>query len=80
MTNCGCGTHTHIGMPLGAMYNFMTERIPKWMQHTVLGITLGLLAYSFLLFAPLAYGMAGPTANEPNSTMHKLKWMDSWEF
>lgn len=67
-------------MPLGAMYNFMIQRIPKWMQHTLLGATLGLLAYSFLLFSPLAYGMSGPTANEPNSTMHKLKWMDSWEF
>lgn len=67
-------------MPLGAMYNFMIQRIPKWMQHALLGATLGLLAYSFLLFSPLAYGMSGPTANEPNSNMHKLKWMDSWEF
>lgn len=67
-------------MPLGAMYNFMIQRVPKWMQHTLLGATLGLLAYSFLLFSPLAYGMSGPTANEPNSTMHKLKWMESWEF
>lgn len=85
MTMQQCGRRLYLFavatmMPLGAMYNFMIQRIPKWMQHTLLGATLGLLAYSFLLFSPLAYGMSGPTANEPNSTMHKLKWMDSWEF
>lgn len=58
----------------------MIERLPKWIQHALLGATLGLLVYSFMLFAPLAYGMSGPTANELNSTMHKLKWMESWEF
>lgn len=62
------------------MFNYLTQRLPAWMQHALLGATLGVLVYSFALFSPLAYGMFGPTANEPNSTMHKLKWMDSWEF
>ena len=36
--------------------------------------------FSFYLFSPLSYGMNGPLANEPNSTMHGLKWLDTWEF
>uniref|UniRef100_A0A8C9XEG7 Protein O-mannosyl-transferase 2 n=1 Tax=Sander lucioperca TaxID=283035 RepID=A0A8C9XEG7_SANLU len=36
--------------------------------------------YSFYLFHPLSYGMTGPLAHEPGSTMAGLKWMDSWEF
>lgn len=38
------------------------------------------LFYSFYLFSPLTYGMSGPSANDPNSTMFGLKWMESWEF
>uniref|UniRef100_A0A673BYW6 Protein O-mannosyl-transferase 2 n=1 Tax=Sphaeramia orbicularis TaxID=375764 RepID=A0A673BYW6_9TELE len=34
----------------------------------------------FYLFHPLAYGMTGPLAHDPGSTMAGLKWMDSWEF
>uniref|UniRef100_A0A8C9XHF3 Protein O-mannosyl-transferase 2 n=1 Tax=Sander lucioperca TaxID=283035 RepID=A0A8C9XHF3_SANLU len=34
----------------------------------------------FYLFHPLSYGMTGPLAHEPGSTMAGLKWMDSWEF
>lgn len=64
----------------GPMIFYLIQRLPKWMQHAVIGTTLGLLIYSFALFSPLAYGMFGPTANEPNSTMNKLKWLNSWEF
>lgn len=46
----------------------------------MLGAILGILAYSFVLFSPLAYGMTGPTGSEVNSTMHSLKWMENWEF
>lgn len=35
---------------------------------------------SFYLFHPLSYGMTGPLAHQPGSTMAGLKWMDSWEF
>lgn len=62
------------------MYNFMTQHLPKWIRQIMLGAILGILAYSFVLFSPLAYGMTGPTGSEANSTMHNLKWMENWEF
>ncbi|XP_050008450.1 protein O-mannosyl-transferase 2 [Alexandromys fortis] len=37
-------------------------------------------AYSFYLFHPLAYGMVGPLAQEPESPMAGLRWLESWEF
>ncbi|XP_030636497.1 protein O-mannosyl-transferase 2 [Chanos chanos] len=36
--------------------------------------------YSFYLFHPLSYGMRGPLAHDPLSSMAGLRWMDSWEF
>uniref|UniRef100_A0A665W358 Protein O-mannosyl-transferase 2 n=1 Tax=Echeneis naucrates TaxID=173247 RepID=A0A665W358_ECHNA len=36
--------------------------------------------FGFYLFHPLSYGMTGPLAHEPGSSMAGLKWMDSWEF
>lgn len=39
-----------------------------------------ILSFSFYLFHPLSYGMTGPLAHEPGSSMAGLKWMDSWEF
>ncbi|XP_037954211.1 protein O-mannosyl-transferase 2-like [Teleopsis dalmanni] len=67
-------------MLTGVMFNFLTGWLPRWLQHALLGTLLSILAYSFILFSPLAYGMSGPTANEPNSTMHGLKWLPTWEF
>lgn len=52
----------------------------KTIYYTLLGVVLSGLWYSFYLFAPLSYGMSGPPANEINSTMYKMKWLDSWEF
>lgn len=37
-------------------------------------------AYSFYLFHPLAYGMVGPLAQEPESPMAGLRWLESWDF
>jgi dolichyl-phosphate-mannose--protein O-mannosyl transferase len=38
-------------------------------------------SFSFVLFAPLAYGIRDETpSNLPNSSVHHLKWIDSWEF
>uniref|UniRef100_A0A672NS67 Protein O-mannosyl-transferase 2 n=1 Tax=Sinocyclocheilus grahami TaxID=75366 RepID=A0A672NS67_SINGR len=34
----------------------------------------------FYLFHPLSYGMRGPLAQDPASSMAGLKWMESWEF
>ncbi|XP_012872937.1 PREDICTED: protein O-mannosyl-transferase 2 [Dipodomys ordii] len=37
-------------------------------------------AYSFYLFHPLAYGMVGPLAQDPESPMAGLRWLESWDF
>ncbi|XP_053366537.1 protein O-mannosyl-transferase 2 isoform X1 [Clarias gariepinus] len=42
-------------------------------------LLLGLL-HSFYLFHPLSYGMKGPLAHDPASSMAGLKWLESWEF
>lgn len=63
------------------MFDYIMKCLPfAWLKHVVLGATISILVYSFKLFSPLAYGMSGPTALEPNSTMHSLLWMKSWEF
>uniref|UniRef100_A0A8C1ZBL2 Protein O-mannosyl-transferase 2 n=1 Tax=Cyprinus carpio TaxID=7962 RepID=A0A8C1ZBL2_CYPCA len=36
--------------------------------------------YSFYLFHPLSYGMRGPLAHDPASSMAGIRWMESWEF
>ncbi|XP_002054958.3 protein O-mannosyl-transferase 2 [Drosophila virilis] len=64
----------------GIMFNYIIRSLPRWLQHVLLGTLLSVLVYSFVLFSPLAYGMSGPLANEPNSTMHNLKWLATWEF
>ncbi|XP_043658177.1 protein O-mannosyl-transferase 2 [Drosophila teissieri] len=64
----------------GVMFNYIMRVLPKWIHHVVLGLVLSILVYSFAAFSPLAYGMSGPLANEPNSTMHSLKWLSTWEF
>ncbi|XP_020036549.1 protein O-mannosyl-transferase 2 [Castor canadensis] len=38
------------------------------------------IAYSFYLFHPLAYGMVGPLAQDPQSPMAGLRWLESWDF
>ncbi|CAH1126628.1 unnamed protein product [Ceutorhynchus assimilis] len=75
-------------MITGIMIDYLLEEISKFrnnsmsktIYHTLFGLILSVFCYSFYLFAPLAYGMSGPSANEPNSTMHGLKWFDTWEF
>ncbi|KPU75029.1 uncharacterized protein Dana_GF21197, isoform C [Drosophila ananassae] len=67
-------------MLTGIIFNYIIRPLPKWIQHVLLGGVLSVLVYSFAVFSPLAYGMTGPMANEPNSTMHKLKWLPTWEF
>jgi len=62
------------------MYNYILRVLPKWIHHVILGLVLSILVYSFAAFSPLAYGMSGPLANEPNSTMYNLKWLSTWEF
>ncbi|TMW46383.1 hypothetical protein DOY81_008535 [Sarcophaga bullata] len=64
----------------GVMFHYLTGVLPRWLQHLLLGGLVSVLVYSFMLFSPLAYGMSGPLANDPNSTMHDLKWLSTWEF
>ncbi|XP_011504680.1 PREDICTED: protein O-mannosyl-transferase 2 [Ceratosolen solmsi marchali] len=58
----------------------LPEKIGKTIYHVILGVAISAVVYSFYVFSPLAYGMEGPSANDPNSTMYSLRWMDSWEF
>lgn len=51
-----------------------------WLQRLGQMVLLLSVLYSFYLFHPLSYGMTGPLAHEPGSSMAGLKWMDSWEF
>ena len=48
--------------------------------HVMVGGGLAGLVYSFAMFAPLTYGMDETPAIHQNSTVHHLKWLDSWEF
>ncbi len=48
--------------------------------HTIVGGYVSVLWYSFYYFSPLAYGLGDTPANLANSTVHHLKWLDSWEF
>uniref|UniRef100_A0A6P7H1P1 Protein O-mannosyl-transferase 2 n=1 Tax=Diabrotica virgifera virgifera TaxID=50390 RepID=A0A6P7H1P1_DIAVI len=75
-------------MITGILIDYLLEEIPSYfptsyakiIYQILLGIILSTATYSFYLFAPLAYGMVGPSSNEPNSTMAGLRWIESWEF
>ncbi|XP_019742811.1 protein O-mannosyl-transferase 2 [Hippocampus comes] len=51
-----------------------------WLQRLAKALLLLIVLYSFYLFHPLTYGMTGPLAHEPSSSMAGLKWVESWEF
>ena len=53
--------------------------LPPLLHPLCLTPSLSLLL-SFQLFMPLAYGMHGPMADNPDSSMHGLKWLSSWEI
>lgn len=59
---------------------YVPDKIKSAVYHWAVGTVLSATVYSFVVFSPLSYGMAGPLATDPNSTMHRLKWMESWEF
>ncbi|XP_068893281.1 protein O-mannosyl-transferase 2 isoform X1 [Tenebrio molitor] len=75
-------------MITGIIVDYLLEEVPQFFNekfgntvyHTMVALVLSTMVYSFYLFAPLTYGMSGPNANEPNSTMYGLKWLDTWEF
>ncbi|XP_077319734.1 protein O-mannosyl-transferase 2 [Lithobates pipiens] len=53
---------------------------PHSVYTTGMTLLILILIYSFYLFQPLSYGMEGPLADEQDSPMSGLRWMDSWEF
>ncbi|XP_077300535.1 protein O-mannosyl-transferase 2 [Arctopsyche grandis] len=65
---------------LCSLHNYLNDELRKTLYQFVLGVITSTIIYSFYIFAPLAYGMDGPMGSETNSTMHTLKWLDSWEF
>ncbi|XP_034938393.1 protein O-mannosyl-transferase 2 [Chelonus insularis] len=75
-------------MLTGITLNFIVDVIfflcPKQLAytlyHVILGTVMSVTIYSFYLFSPLAYGMDGPTSENPESSMHSLRWLESWEF
>lgn len=68
------------GIVPGIILEYMIRRLSPFFKQILLTIIMAVLVYSFVLFSPLAYGMSGPSANEKNSTLYGLRWLDSWEF
>ncbi|XP_028176824.1 protein O-mannosyl-transferase 2 isoform X2 [Ostrinia furnacalis] len=65
---------------LSSIRSYLNAELGRTLYHCIVGLVISTTVYSFYLFSPLAYGMTGPLASEPNSTMTGLKWLDSWEF
>ncbi|KZC06223.1 Protein O-mannosyl-transferase 2 [Dufourea novaeangliae] len=63
-----------------SLFILIPNRIGHVIYHTILAVVVSSTMYSFYLFSPLAYGMVGPSAQDPESPMHSLRWMDTWEF
>lgn len=59
---------------------YLPNRIGKTIYHLLAATFLSTVSYSFYLFSPLAYGMEGPSSADLKSSMHSLRWMDTWEF
>ncbi|KAG1683677.1 Protein O-mannosyl-transferase 2 [Nymphon striatum] len=62
------------------VHQVLPGSISQTIYHSVTGIFYGIIFYSFYLFYPLSYGMEGPSSPSENSTMHGLRWLESWEF
>ncbi|KOX71057.1 Protein O-mannosyl-transferase 2 [Melipona quadrifasciata] len=58
------------------------NKIGNFIYHTIVGVVISSTIYRqvFYLFSPLAYGMVGSSSLDPESPMHSLRWMDTWEF
>lgn len=65
---------------LKSVRSYLSQELGTAVYQGIIGLILSTTVYSFYLFAPLAYGMNGPLAHEPNSTMTGLRWLESWEF
>nr|XP_003705238.1 PREDICTED: protein O-mannosyl-transferase 2 isoform X1 [Megachile rotundata]XP_012145078.1 PREDICTED: protein O-mannosyl-transferase 2 isoform X1 [Megachile rotundata]XP_012145079.1 PREDICTED: protein O-mannosyl-transferase 2 isoform X1 [Megachile rotundata] len=65
---------------LDSLFILFPNRIGNVFYHSIVAIVISSTVYSFYLFSPLAYGMVGPSSLDPDSPMHSLRWMDTWEF
>ncbi|XP_023953257.2 protein O-mannosyl-transferase 2 [Bicyclus anynana] len=65
---------------LQSIKSYLSRELGRAVYQGATGLVVSTTVYSFHLFAPLAYGMSGPLANEPNSTVAGLRWLDTWEF
>jgi len=65
---------------LSVLQSLVPPRLGATLLHTAVGCIVGVAAYSFYLFSPLVYGMAGEYAREANSSMHHLHWLHTWDF
>uniref|UniRef100_A0A8D8ZZ10 Protein O-mannosyl-transferase 2 n=1 Tax=Cacopsylla melanoneura TaxID=428564 RepID=A0A8D8ZZ10_9HEMI len=63
-----------------SIYNGLPQPLNTTLYHTLIVSLLSSVLVSFYLFSPLTYGMTEASSNEPNSTLHSLKWLESWEF
>lgn len=56
--------------------------------HTIYGLIISIIVYSFYLFSPLSYGFQGSTyldqlssdSTNQTNTLLNIKWLESWEF
>ncbi|XP_063853817.1 protein O-mannosyl-transferase 2-like isoform X3 [Scylla paramamosain] len=72
------------GVILDYLFESLPGLVPRYLATTVYPTLTGLfystLAYSFYLFSPLAYGMHNLEPDWENHTIHKMRWLDTWEF
>ncbi|KAK8741606.1 hypothetical protein OTU49_002295 [Cherax quadricarinatus] len=72
------------GVILDYLLESLPSMVPQYLSSSVYpwltGLFYSTLIYSFYLFAPLAYGMHNLDPSFENSTVHQIRWLDSWEF
>lgn len=72
------------GVILDYLFESLPGLVPPYLSASVYPTLTGLfystLAYSFYLFSPLAYGMHNLEPDWENHTIHKMRWLDTWEF
>ncbi|XP_042883958.1 protein O-mannosyl-transferase 2-like isoform X2 [Penaeus japonicus] len=75
-------------MLTGVILDYLLESVPNMVPpflsvsvyHWMTGLIYSVLAYSFYIFAPLAYGMHNLEPGFENGTIQNIRWLDSWEF
>jgi len=63
-----------------SLYPKLPTILSQKFYYTTFILVASALVYSFYLFNQLSYGMSLVSADKSNSTMHGLRWLQSWEF